>query len=341
MKRTFTANIDGQIFNIDEDAYQLLQTYLEQLHQTFGNAEGAEIVGDIESRIREIFAEKTRGGASVIVLDDVSRMIGTMGSPADLGEANPLSGSVPPPVEEVDIEVAGAPEPRKPQKRLYRNMQNKMFGGVFGGLATFLGWNANIMRLLYVVLTVCTYFWPLVVAYLLAWMIIPAAVTRRQRLQMMGRPVNVESVGQSVMEDSNMCGIGDPDGAVDGAGGWAEAFGIIGKIVMATVGIIGALIIIGCSVAVMVFGAAVVAYAVIGSGVMLATMGMNIYLASSVLMFVLFGLLLGISLVWLAATVVFRARGAGKALTVTAIVLMLLFLGGGIVLSILGQNPMF
>lgn len=53
MKRTFTANIDGQVFHIDEDAYRLLQEYLDQLRLVFGSEEGPEIVADIETRIRE------------------------------------------------------------------------------------------------------------------------------------------------------------------------------------------------------------------------------------------------------------------------------------------------
>lgn len=47
MKRTYPANIDGQIFYIDEDAYLMLQDYLQQLKLTFKGTEGAEIVGDI------------------------------------------------------------------------------------------------------------------------------------------------------------------------------------------------------------------------------------------------------------------------------------------------------
>ncbi len=338
MKRTFTANIDGRIFNIDEDAYRLLQTYLDQLHQTFGAAEGEEIVGDIESRIREIFEEKTRGGASVIVLDDVSRMITAMGTPSDLGGGGNSAATRPPVVDRIIVESPEEPRPEKPVKKLYRNMQNKMFGGVFGGLAAYLGWNANIMRLLYVVLAVCTYFWPLVVVYLLAWMIIPAADTSRKRLEMLGEPVNVGTVGRNVMENSDSSILGDREGIDCRGDGWADAFGIIGKLVMGAIGIIGAIIIVGCCVAAMVFGAAVFAYAIAGSGALLMEMGMDVYMASAVLMFVAFGLLFGIFLVWLAASVVFRARGAGKALTITAVSLMLIFLGAGIVLTLIAQN---
>ena len=75
MKRTFSANIDGQIFHIDEDAFNLLNNYLEQLRQTFHGNEGSEIVGDIESRIRELFSERIGAGARVIVISDVNNVI--------------------------------------------------------------------------------------------------------------------------------------------------------------------------------------------------------------------------------------------------------------------------
>lgn len=72
MKRTYPANIDGQIFYIDEDAFELLKNYLDQLRLTFRGSEGQEIVGDIESRIRELFATplqltKTKAGEAVIL----------------------------------------------------------------------------------------------------------------------------------------------------------------------------------------------------------------------------------------------------------------------------------
>ena len=50
-------------------------------------------------------------------------------------------------------------------------------------------WDVTVMRILAVVLTVCTYFWPCVIIYLLAWMIIPVARTPREILEMQGQPV--------------------------------------------------------------------------------------------------------------------------------------------------------
>ena len=136
MKRTFPANIDGQIFYIDEDAFELLRNYLDQLRAVFRGSEGQEIISDIESRIRELFAERISAGANVIVLADVNNVIATMGRPEDLGEESQEQGSpLPPPADNdtarpfISINLPG-------RKRLFRNMRNKIFGGVIGGLAT-------------------------------------------------------------------------------------------------------------------------------------------------------------------------------------------------------------
>lgn len=86
MKKAYPANIDGQIFYIDDDAFQLLNSYLDQLRATFRGEEGEEIVNDIESRIRELFAARTSAGANVIVLADVNKVIATMGRPEDLSQ---------------------------------------------------------------------------------------------------------------------------------------------------------------------------------------------------------------------------------------------------------------
>ena len=59
MKKTFTINISGSVFHIEEDAYEMLQKYLISLNNHFGGSdEGKEIIADIEARIAEIFIQK-------------------------------------------------------------------------------------------------------------------------------------------------------------------------------------------------------------------------------------------------------------------------------------------
>ncbi len=87
MKKSFPVNINGRIYNIDEDAYALLSNYLDQLHATFPGEEGNEIVSDIEARVAELFEERLSAGSQVIDIDDVNRVIAIMGRPEDLGDA--------------------------------------------------------------------------------------------------------------------------------------------------------------------------------------------------------------------------------------------------------------
>ena len=59
MKKTFTINISGIIFHIDEDAFEKLSIYLEtdkRLLYQFRRKD--EIIADIESRIAEMLQAK-------------------------------------------------------------------------------------------------------------------------------------------------------------------------------------------------------------------------------------------------------------------------------------------
>ena len=76
MKKTVTVNLDKTIFNIDDDAYTVLESYLEALHDHFKKEEGGqEIMNDIESRISELFKERLGFGMQVITLQEVNPTI--------------------------------------------------------------------------------------------------------------------------------------------------------------------------------------------------------------------------------------------------------------------------
>lgn len=219
MKKTFPVNINGKIYYIDEDAYNLLQDYLSQLRVTFPGQEGMEIVADIESRISELFDERMASGVNVIVIEDVSLVIETMGRPEEIsGEADFNS-----PNQECDSSAhyhnddgenhhqsrqEACPPPPPTHKKLYRDIRHKVFGGVVAGLAQYLGWDATVMRILLVIIAffptpfISVSAWGCVVVYLIAWMVIPAAVTPRQILEMQGQPVNIDTVGQTVINNS-------------------------------------------------------------------------------------------------------------------------------------------
>lgn len=243
MKKAFTVNINHQVFYIDEDAYNLLNTYLEELKATFPSKDDAETIQDIEAGISDIFAARVDAGHNVITIDDVNNVIERMGRPSDIapehdntGERS--TGTTPPPY------VASEPV----HKKLYRDERNEVFGGVLAGIAVYTGWDVTLLRLLVVIFTVCTAVGPMILLYLLAWMVIPAAKTPRQILEMTGQPITMDTLGRSVMDDA----AGRPTYNVPG-GGWSTLGSALGRIAMAFVGLIGfsvALVAVICLIAI-------------------------------------------------------------------------------------------
>lgn len=326
MKRTYPANIDGQIFYIDEDAFLVLQNYLTKLRESFPGEEGQEIVSDIESRIRELFNEKFIAGAGVIVIGDVQAVIHTMGRPEEISAeggddtdttttAN-TSGS---PASQ-PAEPTAAPESAQAHKKLFRNMQNKVFGGVVGGLATYMGWNANIMRILIIILALSGLKfisgWFIIIAYLVGWMVIPPARTPRQILEMKGDPVNVDTVQQTIISDTTVMPP-DPNG-----GSGASFLTIVGKCVAGLAGFLtGSAALMGGLLLVMIICGAGLAYT-IGNTVIIDEFGIYGFTHSGIFILGLIsGMLLAeiilILLTWLCSSVVFNSSTPSKKTVLT------------------------
>ena len=79
MKKNITINLCGRLFQIDEDAYEMLQHYIESLRASFGKEEGGEeIANDIEERIAELFDELKASGVEAITIDHVKDVIGQL-----------------------------------------------------------------------------------------------------------------------------------------------------------------------------------------------------------------------------------------------------------------------
>lgn len=357
MKKTFPININGQIFYIDEDAYTLLQNYLKQLRATFTGDEGAEIVDDIESRIHEHFSEKLSRGVNVITLFDVNSVIETMGRPEELDENSvdenhssdgadteenaPREGSMPPPPPPADDKPfisINLPS----RKRLFRNMQNKVFGGVIGGLATYLGWNAIVMRLLLFLCVIFTsdYLLLWVVIYLIAWMTIPAAVSPRQILEMRGQPVNVDTVGRTVLQTPPPY-----DGHVpveyEREGFFSTFFSILGKCLMAFVGLVSSVISVGIVVLIISMLVLLTTHGVFDmTAVIPETAGLfrtSQMVSAMTIAWSMVFLIPAIALVWTSCCVVFNAPSASRSTKVTAIVLEVLFIIAAVVLTLIGS----
>lgn len=198
MKRTFTANINGLIFNVDEDAYARLQEYLTSLRNHFKKNEGAnEIISDIEARISELMQKLILPQKQVITLFDVDEIIKQLGEPEEIEddkeekspEENPKSQS---------------PEYEYVGKRFFRNPDDKVISGVCSGLAAYFGIDPVILRILFVIFFFVggSSFW----VYIVLWIAIPEAKTSIDKLQMRGEPVNVNNIEKKIKEELNDLG---------------------------------------------------------------------------------------------------------------------------------------
>lgn len=188
MKKTFTINISGTVFHIEEDAYEVLQKYLVNLKNHFGaDEEGKEILADIEARIAEIFTEKSTDERKVITLQWVEEVIATMGTPEDFVE------------EETDEETTYTSAAKR-KRRLYRDPEHRVLGGVSSGLGAYFNMDPVILRIIFVVLAFITT-GAAILAYIVLWIAVPKAVTTAQRLEMRGQEATVKNIEKSIREE--------------------------------------------------------------------------------------------------------------------------------------------
>ncbi|MDP4207182.1 MAG: PspC domain-containing protein [Bacteroidota bacterium] len=209
MKKTVIVNISGIIFHIDEDAYVKLNLYIEALHRYFDTqSEGKEIVADIESRIAELFQPCINDAKQSVTIDDVEMVIATLGQPEDIAESA---------TEEE------APEPQAPvqpksgplhkYRKLYRDTDHSVIGGVCSGIGAYFAIDPVIIRVIYLLFLASALFTPiwfhhhgaitatLILSYVVLWIIMPEARTSAQKLEMRGEQVTVDNIGKSVKED--------------------------------------------------------------------------------------------------------------------------------------------
>ena len=209
MKKNITINLCGRLFQIDEDAYEMLQHYTESLRASFGKEEGGEeIADDIEERIAELFDELKASGVEAITIDHVKDIITRIGEPEQLtnddsGEWKEESGknsghrydSFRSAAEGVYDNVRA----RTSGKRLYRNPNDRMIAGVMSGLAAYTNTDVTWWRL-GIVLSVLFYGFG-IIAYIVLAIVLPEANTPEERLQMEGKEVTPQNLANVVVEN--------------------------------------------------------------------------------------------------------------------------------------------
>lgn len=187
MNKTLTINLANSIFNIDENAYQALQRYLEAVKKYLTGTQGnEEILADVEARISELFSEKLTPEKQVIVLQDVEQIIQVMGQPEDYSIDEDIFDEVPKTKTSTRV------------KKLYRDGDQKLMGGVCSGIGHYLSIDPLWIRLLFIVFLFGGGF--SVITYIILWAIVPEATTTAQKLDMQGEAANLSNIEKKIKE---------------------------------------------------------------------------------------------------------------------------------------------
>lgn len=179
MKKNFSVNIGGRIFNIDDDAYESLNNYLNRLRNFFAAEQGyQEIISDIEMRIAELLDQYKEQGQSIITLRHIEEVIASMGEPDQFSDA--------------ETEKPQTGPGLKTRGKLYRDPDHRQIGGVAAGIAAWFGIDPVWVRLIFAVFTL---FYAIgIIVYIVLWLILPVAQTTSEKLEMQRQSININTL---------------------------------------------------------------------------------------------------------------------------------------------------
>ncbi len=208
MKKNISINLFGTLYNIDDDAYALLDNYLKSMQRCFSHQDGGEeVADDIEHRVAELLWQKKEAGMEAISIEQVKDIIATIGKPEEIGgeefgtqDENKHEDTA---FCSFDVSIE-----HKSKRKLYRCADDKIVAGICSGFATYFDMGSPLALRLAIVLIAAlllcfggsVFF--LFLAYLVLWALIPEATTPEDRLRMQGKKVTPENVAQQVMSDT-------------------------------------------------------------------------------------------------------------------------------------------
>jgi len=178
MNKVININFQGRILPIEEQAYEILKQYIESLRVYFANEEGRdEIINDIECRVAELGDDRLKKGDICINESAINLIIASIGRPADFDAqdgfeqaASTTNGN-----KTNDGNKSNEDKSRGAgtQKRLYRDEQNKVLGGVCSGIANYFSIDPLVVRILWIFLLGVN-----VLGYLILWIAVPSSAVK-------------------------------------------------------------------------------------------------------------------------------------------------------------------
>lgn len=216
MKEVMNIGIGGKSFVVETSAYEILKDYLELFSSKIKPGESSEVMEDIESRIAELCSENISAYKNVVTESIVVKIVTQLGLPngesyrpfqgAAAGAANGAAGAAAGSSAGSATGTsgaysgaagaaygAGAEEQRVP-KKLFRDSDDKMIGGVCSGLGFYLGADPVLVRVLFLIALLfgTLGFW----VYLIIWIVAPLAVNPVQKCEMRGLAPTAENLGK-------------------------------------------------------------------------------------------------------------------------------------------------
>jgi phage shock protein PspC (stress-responsive transcriptional regulator) len=180
MNEVTRVHLGRQPYTISVEAHNDLKDYLADIEQKVGDK---EVVQEVELRMSELLGERGVTGDKVILPSDVECLREQLGDPADFSDEPETSAAV--------------KDENKGDKRLFRDTDNAMVAGVASGLASYFGLDVVIIRLVFVLLAIAGSGVGIFL-YFVLWVLVPAAETTSEKLQMRGKPVTLEALKESV-----------------------------------------------------------------------------------------------------------------------------------------------
>jgi len=189
MNKTVNINLGGMFFHIDEDAYLKLTRYFDAIKRSLNNSSGQdEIIKDIEMRVSELLTEKQKSEKHVVGLKDVDEVIAVMGQPEDYI------------IEDEEKSNQSFNKNNRSNKKLYRDKEKGMIGGVATGLGHYFGIDAVWIKIVFLIF-VFAGFGTGILAYFVLWVVTPEAITTSEKLEMTGEPVTISNIEKKVREE--------------------------------------------------------------------------------------------------------------------------------------------
>ena len=185
MKKTVNVAIGGCSFIIDEDAYNVIENYLDRFKAAIGTESSSkDVMEELESRIADLLKGRL-AGREVVSSDMAEAVIGQLGYPEGYKPQEENSNPY-------DNSSSTGTNTEKPVRKLFRDPDDKKIAGVCSGLALFLGIDVVLVRILFLIALICgsAGFW----IYVIVWIAAPVANTAAEKCELRGIPATEENI---------------------------------------------------------------------------------------------------------------------------------------------------